>query len=218
MLRAHRVPHGANSLDRASFWDCRGTRERLRATNFLERAPGPRPKTAQRATDLEILSLTARYALPRSLGPLRLLPLLLLLAAAPLHAADICNDGTLPLCFDAGAPDLLSGSDVTRFTAADDFVLITNGEEVALRVDFWTLEGNLDWDETLEYFIFEDVADSQSQNGRSPAATPLYSGMGQAMTREFTGRTGEPALPEFKEYKYSFRLDGPVSLNSGQVY
>ena len=78
---------------------------------------------------------------------------------------------------------------------------------------------DIDWDGTLEYFIFEDVADPSSQNGRSPAATPLYSGIGQSISRQFTGRIGsELPLLDFKEFKYSFRLENKVLLNSGQVY
>jgi hypothetical protein len=148
----------------------------------------------------------------------RLCMLFLVSGGAPLHAEDICNGGTLPLCFDAGDPDLSSGTDVTRYTAADDFVLTTSGEEVGLRVDFWVVQGPADWDGTLEYFIFEDVADPSSQSGRGPAASPLYSGAGQGISREFTGRIGSGSLPGFREFKYSFRFENKLLLNSGQVY
>ena len=116
--------------------------------------------------------------------------------------------------FDGGAPDLLSGDEMTSYVEADDFLLPT--ASTLTDAHFWTLEGygyaygGNPWDGTLDYYIFADVSGQ-------PGASPLYTGSAQNIVKVSTGRTWNRGL-EMGEYEYSFDLANPLSLSANTTY
>jgi hypothetical protein len=108
------------------------------------------------------------------------------------------------LIFDGGAPDLVNGFDVTVYLTADDFVFqtpskITDGH-------FWTLEGGIPWDGTLDWVIFDDSNGSPGQS--------ISSGTGINVQKSATGN-GVFGLAEFE---YGFDFDIPILLEAGTRY
>ena len=139
--------------------------------------------------------------------------------ASPALADSVCTGSPGEICFDAGEPNLIKASSLTNFVSADDFVLDTAGDGLMLSVEFWTVEDSAEWDGVVEYFIFEDIEVMNAANGRGPGETPLYSGSGQNITREATGRVGEESpLTDLIEYHMIFDFEAPVSLEAGRVY
>jgi hypothetical protein len=130
-----------------------------------------------------------------------------------------CTGSPGEICFDAGEPNLITGSSLTTFVSADDFALDTAGDDLMLSVEFWTIEASADWEGVVEYFIFEDIEVLDAANGRGPGETPLYSGSGQNITREATGRIGEESpLTGMIEFHMLFDFEAPVSLEADRVY
>jgi hypothetical protein len=107
--------------------------------------------------------------------------------------------------FDAGAPNLDDGKEMTFWVQADDFIL---GSDATLTgVNFWTIESGTTWDGTLDYYIFSD-------NNGQPASSPLFSGSGTNITRTATGNSAYGYL----EYAYGFDLATPQALTGGTRY
>lgn len=111
------------------------------------------------------------------------------------------------LVFDGGAPDQANGNEVTRWAQAEDFALPASTAVASVR--FWTLEGSGGsvWDGTLQYLIFADA-------GGVPAATPLVTGVGQAIARTQLG----PGPYGLTEFEYQFTLQTPFSATGGTTY
>jgi hypothetical protein len=123
-------------------------------------------------------------------------------------------DADVPL-FDGGAPDYVTGNELTAAVQTEDFVL--NTDAYLTDVHFWTHEGydaswgGLPWDSILEYFLFAD-------NGGQPAAAPLLSGDGQNVVRNHLGLVTVIDTDDFNAYEYSFDLENPVLLSGGTTY
>jgi hypothetical protein len=103
------------------------------------------------------------------------------------------------IAFDNGQPDLQSGYEATNWVEADDFAF--SSDTLLTGVNLWTVEDPYkNWDNTLEYFIFENAA---GQPG-----SLIASGNGVNVTKTSTGRN----LRGYNEFAYSFDLLNPISV------
>lgn len=114
--------------------------------------------------------------------------------------------------FDNGAPDQVSGNEMTKWLQCEDFKL--TGDIFLTDVHFWTFEkyypccGGTAWDGTLEYYIFSD------DNGKP--GNILYFGDGQNIAKTATGLTHQNFI--YKEYSYDFDFEEALPIIADTVY
>jgi len=102
--------------------------------------------------------------------------------------------------FDNGAPSDEVINSLTCCVFADDFDF--SEDQLLTDVHFWTQESG-PWDNTLEYFIFED-------DGGLPGSL-ITSGNGANIQKVDTGFAGFGG----ERFEYSFDLEDPVLLDGG---
>jgi len=111
------------------------------------------------------------------------------------------------IVFDNGGPDysMVGGADLLLYIQAEDFTVAQN--EIITGAHFFTIEQHgPSWDETLEYFIFDN-------DGGKPGNL-LHSGDGQQINRSYIKETNFAA----SAFEYDFKFENQLNVTAGQVY